>query len=77
MEPASADGLNIQESHRIAEENAFRSIEAVDKVTEGKRLHIYIFSFLPGHKGVMGFEIANEMAKSAIRLSNERAQNKQ
>ena len=30
--------------------------------------------WIPGHKGVLGNEIANEMAKSAIRLATELVQ---
>ncbi|XP_017465837.1 PREDICTED: uncharacterized protein LOC108358852 [Rhagoletis zephyria] len=55
-------------SHRIASENVLRSREAVDRAAESKRLHIY---WVPGHKGILGNEIADEIAKSAIRLASE------
>lgn len=37
-------------------------------VAEGKRLHIYR---VPGNKGILGNEIADDIAKNAIRLSTK------
>ena len=55
-------------NNRIVSENVFRSREPVDIVAAGKRLHIY---GVLGHTGVTGNEVADEIAKGAIRLTTE------
>lgn len=46
------------------DENVHRSRAAVNTVVTGKRLHVY---WVPGHKGVSGNKIADDITKSAIR----------
>lgn len=51
-------------SHRITSEHVLRSKQVVAIVAVRKRLHKY---WVSGHKDIPGNEIANEIAKSAIR----------
>ena len=55
-------------SYCIKSKNVRRSREAIERLAGNSRLHIY---WVPGHKGIMGNEIVDEIAKSAVRLPFE------
>nr|AMS38355.1 hypothetical protein [Bactrocera tryoni] len=55
-------------SYRISARSVLGSRAAVESVARSKQLHFY---WVPGHKGIEGNEIVDEIAKNGVRLTSE------